>query len=470
MLITGLDTSQGLFLARAFKDVGCKVIGADELSSCRLPIPGWRTPVNHSPPGAFSTALHKFYYLPRQGTSTGSDFYGILRYVIKRERVSCWISCASGYQAIRERESAAKILDETGCRPVMLYGTVADRLRDNDQALNWLREELDLQAPQSHTVRSRDQAHRILSGSFGEKGSAKPKKPYLLRRISNASANGNNINSVDVQALERPISLPKRTTSETYETLSQLPVSPDSPFILTQDLVGKRYHTVALLVHNEVRLFVAYELLAPDSGYSGGLKSLPKDSAAGLAMLKYNQSFASRCSQPLTGHVTFEFAIEERATVLGTIGTLYATAVRAGASAALALLAGRELELVNCYLSAEHRHGAEVNGLGTQVGASVIVPAGPIGLFWGGYEVLRMINTVAALIFWQIGVQEAFARFEESGHRLAGRQWKDAIATVQDPLPAFWLYHVYWPLQLVAWAQGGRKWSKPELGSGDWVS
>jgi catechol O-methyltransferase len=38
--------------------------------------------------------------------------------------------------------------------------------------------------------------------------------------------------------------------------------------------------------------------------------------------------------------------------------------------------------------------------------------------------------------------------------------WKDGTFEVWDPWPAFWLYHVYWPVQFVLAVVQGKKWSR----------
>ncbi|KAG9590125.1 hypothetical protein KCU90_g14242, partial [Aureobasidium melanogenum] len=38
--------------------------------------------------------------------------------------------------------------------------------------------------------------------------------------------------------------------------------------------------------------------------------------------------------------------------------------------------------------------------------------------------------------------------------------WKDGTYEIWDPLPAWWLYHVYWPFQFAKSLVTGFKWSR----------
>jgi catechol O-methyltransferase len=41
--------------------------------------------------------------------------------------------------------------------------------------------------------------------------------------------------------------------------------------------------------------------------------------------------------------------------------------------------------------------------------------------------------------------------------------WKDGTYEVWAPLPAWWLYHVYWPFQLALALVTGKKWSRANV-------
>ncbi|KAK3044781.1 hypothetical protein LTS18_000367, partial [Coniosporium uncinatum] len=44
--------------------------------------------------------------------------------------------------------------------------------------------------------------------------------------------------------------------------------------------------------------------------------------------------------------------------------------------------------------------------------------------------------------------------------------WKDGTFEVQDPLPWFVLYHVYWPAQFVQSLRTGNWWSRVNVSTG----
>jgi hypothetical protein len=38
--------------------------------------------------------------------------------------------------------------------------------------------------------------------------------------------------------------------------------------------------------------------------------------------------------------------------------------------------------------------------------------------------------------------------------------WRDGTLTVEDPVPFFVLYHLYWPMKFVESLRTGKKWSR----------
>ncbi|OTA25637.1 hypothetical protein BTJ68_10976 [Hortaea werneckii EXF-2000] len=84
----------------------------------------------------------------------------------------------------------------------------------------------------------------------------------------------------------------------------------------------------------------------------------------------------------------------------------------------------------------------------------------PAKYYWIGHDLGSLVISPLLSLFSQEGpsfveVFESLLTFVE--HVL---WWRDGTFEIWDPLPAWWLYHIYWPYQFVKVALSGQKWSR----------
>lgn len=431
VLITGIGTTKGLALAREFHEAGHFVVGAD--------FEPYGIPVN----GRVSRAVDKFYLLPQPNGQDGTAYYiQELLKIIRLEGAELWISCSTIISAVEDGQAKEVIEKRSDCEVIQFHATTMTMLHDKHSFIQHTTS-IGLSAPQIHDVTSRAAVHSVLNKARS--------KQYIME--SNGTSD----------PIRRDMTLlPKRTVSETYNHVSRIPISPEKPWVLQQLIDGKKYCTYALVVNNEVQAFVACAGIEPQMHY----EALPEHSALGQAMLKYTQEFSVRSRSGMTGHLSFNFLVEKTSTENGIEKRLYPIQCNPRAHTAVVLFAGQGAELVRKYLGASNPicNGTMANGHLT----SVVLPQQPAKVYWIGQDLIALVLYPALLLLTR---HVRFSDFIRScciflKHIYC---WKDGVYEVWDPLPWWWLYHVYWPLQLVACILQGKKWSTINVGTNEVV-
>ena len=132
--------------------------------------------------------------------------------------------------------------------------------------------------PETHTVTSRAEVHRLLSqrAVSPQKGE---KKKYIL-------------NPVAIDDLTRMdlTPLPRRTLSETYHQVARTPISASNSWLLQQFIRGKGYCTDTLVVYGVIKSFVA----CPDLVMN--YESIAHKSPLNKSMLLFTKEFVARAS------------------------------------------------------------------------------------------------------------------------------------------------------------------------------
>ena len=430
VLVTGVGMSKGLTLARAFYLAGHNVIGADF------------QPHGIPPCGRFSRALRKFYALPKPNDTDGAAHYiNALLQIVQREKVDLWVSCSGVASAVEDGQAKEVLERKSNCRCIQFDVPTTSMLHEKDTFILET-QRLGLPVPETHNVTSRAAVHKILNES------PRTKKKYILKSTDVDDESRNNIMTV----------LPRRTLSETYSHISTVKIAQDKPWVLQEFVKGKEYCTHALIVNGEVKAFVACPSLELLMHY----EALPKDESLSKAMLLFTREFVRRSGGQWTGHLSFDFLVEERESEKGVDKGLVPIECNPRAHTAVVLFAGREVEMVEGYMSAvERKKRAIVNGFtnGDELEEEPVSPIGRLKYYWIGHDLITMV--VYPLLFFllrRITMSEylqGVAMFVE--HILL---WKDGTYELWDPLPAWWLYHVYWPGQFLACILRGKKWSR----------
>lgn len=454
VLITGIGTSKGLFLARSFYKAGHDVIGAD--------FEPYGVPVG----GRFSRSLRRFYNLAQPSAEDDFTFYlPDLLGIIQREKVDLWVNCSGRSSAVEDAQ-AKEIIERRSDCIVIQFGIALTRALEKKLDFIQRTRELGLPVPETHQVMSRTAVHKILHSP------AASRKKYIMKRFEDD----------DSFHPDKTI-LPRRTTSETYNHVSIIPISSSSPWVLQEYIRGQKYSTHALVIENVVKAFVA----CPSSENQMHYEALP-DSALTLAMRRFTQEFARRSPSGMTGHLSFEFMVQETVSEKGLESTLRALACNPRAYTAVILLANQSQALAEAYLSALRPWGPHINGNHVEkpnlldsddqptdvpdaetLNSSTIItspdhPHSP-KYYWIGHDIITLLflplfkrpSSVSILTY----ARNIITLLQ---HLLF---WNEAVFATWDPLPWWWFYHVYWPGAFLVSIWKGRRWSWVDVSMGD---
>lgn len=510
ILVTGVGMTKGLFLARTFYLEGHTVIGADFDASYSIPATG-----------RFSASIEKYVSLPRPSGEAGVAWYinALLR-TVQQENIDLWVSCSGVASAVEDGQAMEILSRRSKCKFIQFTAQDTGILNAKDSFIEKVKE-LGLPAPETHQVRSRDSVHQILhrttSSTNGtprtssESGSLAVDKTRQVRRTSRQFI----LKSVDMDDSAREAAadmtiLPRHTPSETYNFVANMNINEQKPWVLQQYVKGREYCTHALVVKGKVKAFVAcyssdlvmhYEALNKDDPLSQAMEQFTTTFAGLMGAVKFDPNglvspTVDETPGDFTGHLSFDFLVEQLASEKGVECSILPIECNPRAHTAVALFEGKEVEMTEAYLSALETPDGLTNGFHEvfvpdedathERGTIVRPPDHPKKVYWIGHD-LVVLGLLPLLILAQAFVQSSlsylsyipmadavFNRSPSPPLRAATRQaiydlaafaehvltWQDGTYTLWDPLPAWWLYQVYWPGLFLSAALEGKKWSR----------
>jgi hypothetical protein len=415
VLVTGVGMTKGLALARAFHAAGHRVIGADFSAAA---------------PGRFSRAVERFVRLPKPSTGAGAGaapYIEGLVAVIQEEKVDLWVSCSGVASAVEDGEAKEVVERTTPCRAVQ-FDVAATQMLHEKHTFIARTARLGLPVPETHTVTSRDAVEDALRR-------APSGRKYILKTIGvDDAARG------DIATL-----LPRDTPQETSRHLARLRISEAEPWILQQFVVGDEFCTHALVVRGHVRAFVA----CPSSELLMHYTALPPESALSRAMLAFTQTYAAEGGESFSGHLSFDFLVEDPTPTEPDEIVLYPIECNPRAHTAVCLFNGTP-EMVDGYLD------LLADGLGE---SEVVTPRFRHRYYWVGHDLVELVlSPLLEVVRLRASPVELARRWSVFLTHLM--TWKDGTFELWDPAPWFCLYHVYWPMQFLACLWSGRKWSR----------
>jgi hypothetical protein len=264
--------------------------------------------------------------------------------------------------------------------------------------------------------------------------------------------------------------LPRRTLSQTYQHISSIKVSKEEPWILQQYVTGEEYSTCSIIVDGEVKAFVA----CPAAQLALNYQALPTDTGVGKAMLNFTQAFVAKAGSSYTGHLTFTFLVEEKATETGIQQNILPVACNPQANTALILFARTRgsVDLVRAYMNALPPSADAINGYSgltypdySSVDVSFPHPTAPSVYFSGQDLVLLVLLPLLQLLTFRTGFMQFLQHcITFLNHILF---WREGTYELWDPLPWFWLYQVYIPVQLLSCIWTGRKWKRMDVSTSE---
>ena len=423
VLVTGIGMSKGLCLARMFYEAGHDVIGAD-VEPSGVPVSG-RT----------SRALKRSYRLSSPDPEAGAASYvHDLLAIVRREKVDLWVSCSGVASAIEDAQAKEVIERRTPCKAIQFLINLTDTLHAKHSFVQHTIS-LGLNVPDTHYVTSRAAVHKILNN-------APEGKRYILKNVG-----------VDDSSRGDLTLLPRPTLSETYQHVSGIDISPKNPWVLQVFIRGGEYCTHALIINGEVKAFVA----CPSSELLMHYEPLSSTSALSKAMLEFTQEYAGRTNDKMTGHLSFDFMVDERATANGVEMVVYPIECNPRAHTAVVLFNGRSQEMADAYLTALL---PEINGLPNgHTNHHIITPEQSRKYYWSGHDVVTLLlQPLYQLLTRRISLDEMLQNLHVLLRHLLF--WRDGTYELWDPLPWWWLYHVYWPGIFLAAIWQGKEWSR----------
>lgn len=417
ILVTGVGMTKGLCLARIFYEAGHDVTGADfSDQAC----------------GRYSVSLKAFYHLQKPTEITGSASYiqGLID-IITRNHIDLWVSCSGVASAVQDGEAKEIIEARTNCKAVQFNVKDTQILHEKHSFIERTAE-LGLTVPETHTITSQAQVEKIL-------GATAPEKKYIMKTIG----------MVDAARSDMTL-LPMSSMQATENYISQREISQKSQWILQQYLSGPEYCTHALVIRGIVKAFVA----CPSADILMHYEALPSDSALSRRMLDFTKTYAKAGGEDFTGHLSFDFMIEESAVKDPETAVLYPIECNPRAHTAVVLFNDDAQAMVDAYLSLLKSGDKRMSE-----DADPISPRSPQKYYWVGHDIFDLVLLpMISVLQREHSVLDLCRKYRIFLSH--GLLWKDGTYEIWDPLPWWWLYHVYWPLLFFSSFRAGRKWSR----------
>ncbi|KAF2765161.1 hypothetical protein EJ03DRAFT_331207 [Teratosphaeria nubilosa] len=441
ILVTGVGMTKGLALARIFYTAGHNVIGAD-----------FEHPYPPTAAGRTSRSLKAFYKLHRPGSGPEAQaaYTQSILDIVRKEKVHIWVSCSGVASAVEDGVAKEMVELVTDCKAVQFDVPTTKRLHEKHSFMDYTKS-VGLPIPETHTVTSQMAATHILAKA-GD-------KRFILKYIG----------TDDAVRADMTL-LPLSTQSQTKSHLAKLEISEERPWILQQYIRGPEFCTHALVIKGEVKAFVA----CPSSELLMHYRALPSDSALSRSMLRFTQEMALAAGSTFTGHLSFDFLVEHEdaekaARDKGRNVKIYPIECNPRAHTAVCLFNETHEMVEKGYMtllepkkqstpsSRKNSTGGTPNGLA----ADPIFPVTPTKkCYWIGHDLVALVLLPLLSLFTPegpsfAGVFEHVLEFLE--HVLF---WRDGTFESWDPVPAWWLYHVYWPTQFAMALLLRKKWSR----------
>ncbi|TDZ38933.1 hypothetical protein C8035_v006946 [Colletotrichum spinosum] len=432
VLVTGVGMTKGLALARLFHEAGHRVVGAD--------FSPWAC-------GSRSRALSAYHVLKKPGRGGADPYLDSVLRIVKAEGVDLWVSCSGVGSAIEDGIVKEVIEARTGCKAVQFDVARTETLHQKDSFMAYTRDVAGLEVPESHLITRRDDMIAALDKAAGLSHDAVDEKSKGKQKRFIVKAVGMNDRGRGDMTL-----LPLPTEKQTYDfinRLERLGMSDKEPWLLQEFIQGQEFCTHSLVVRGEVRAFVACRSAELLMHYV----ALPADSALSLAMLGFTKTQAASFGSSFTGHLSFDFIISDTDVAKAETCkpeelSLYPIECNPRAHTAVALFANTP-EMVEQYL-------AVVDGTPA---TEVVTPKRPAKYYWAGHDLFTLfVLPTLRLLLLRTTLMEYVGSVRRYVEHVA--YWKDGTFEAWDPLPAWWLYHVYWPLMFWDCIMSRRSWSR----------
>ena len=429
VLVTGVGMEKGLFLARLLYQGGCTIIGADF------------EPHNIPVCGRYSRALHRFYRLedPKGGTSEAGYIDQIIQ-IVREEDIDLWISCSGVSTAMEDAQLMERLEAETRCRAFQFNTKYTARLDSKFEFMK-LTQELGLEYPCWYGLQSEQDVGAVMAKILAD-DQERVRKQFIIK---NAGMDDKSRGSLPLVS----------TADEKHMrgVLQSLDFSPGACWIM-QELIegGEEFCTHSIIIDGRVRAFTA----SPSASVLLHYTQVDPREPLFRAMLHFTEDFAMRIYRQancFTGHLSFDFLVQSRATRSGVEKTIKPIECNPRCHTATVLFRGLEKEVTDTYLcvlpDASSRTPLVIPHLPSQVD----------GYFWVAHDLITLLLwPVAQVPLGSIPLRALLRDIREfCTHVLF---WKDPTFEWWDPIPFLALNHVYWPLRLAFARIHGLRWKQ----------
>lgn len=463
--------------------------------------------------GRVSRATSAFYRLTAPAGSNAQPYIDSLLSIIEREKVDLWISCSGVASAVEDGVARDEIVRVTRgrCKCVQFGEKETEMLHEKGQFMEAC-QTAGLQIPETHVVKSADEVDAVFAKYYnGMKKNAKPsgiangddqrhistrpeKKRFILKPLLVSDAF-----RADMTLL------PLADATKTHSHLDRLPMNSSTPFILQEFISGPEYCTHSLVVKGKVQSFVACESASILMHYT----ALPESSPLTQEMLTFTRTMAIRLQneaetrgEEFTGHLSFDFLVRREGVQRAECGErveIWPIECNPRTHTAVVLFEGEQgMKMVEDYLKMVGNEmetkkgmdgGAWWAGTGKKTSrksngaqksrteVDLIYPGKPKRYYWLPHDLVTfVILPLLSLLESFVSSSPPKARSERlrnarSGiqtflQRIPSREWKDATLDLWDPLPAWWLWHVFWPSKFAESIVKGSRWSAVNVSTG----
>jgi predicted ATP-grasp superfamily ATP-dependent carboligase len=422
ILVTGVSMTKGLTIARSLaQHTPHRIVGAD---------------ISSLSPGRFSNSIEKYYRLDTPHGDDAEPYVDAILSVISSESVDLWISCSSVVaavedgQVVRLAKASAKAKGRT-FEAIQFAEDVVEKFHEKDKFIDYMAS-LNLTIPESYRCTSANEALNVLLRAFDESNPLD--KKFLAKPIG-----------VDDKARNAMMTLlPFDDKEATRKYVKSLHISKSNPFQLQQFIKGKEYCTHALVIRGHIKAFTSCPSLELLMHY----EPLPAYSSLSQEMLKFTEKVAQDGGEGFTGHLSFDFLVED-----GDDVVLYPIECNPRAHTAVVLFDNTP-EMADAYLSIFSDAITDFNK------STPVYPRAPTkSYFWVGHDLVTYgILPVLDVLSGQGNWADAVAGLKQLGQHLM--YWKDGTLTMADPVPFWVLYHAYWPMKFVESLRRGKAWSR----------
>ncbi|KKY16735.1 putative o-methyltransferase family 3 [Diplodia seriata] len=428
ILVTGVSMTKALVLTRLLHahNPSHRIIGADfHPLAC----------------GRVSRSLSRFYVLsPPTAAGNAEPYITSLLHIIEAERCALWISCSGVASALEDGVAAEIVAKRTRCRVVQFGVADVRDLHEKDAFMERTRQ-LGLRVPETRRVESADAMLTVLRRCVGLSDRRREMEGGHSRKFIAKSVGMDDKSRGDLTLL------PRATERKTREHVARLSVSKERPWIVQEFVRGREFCTHALVVRGRVRAFVA----CPSAELLMHYRALPADAPLSRAMLAFTEKQAEPGGEGFTGHLSFDFLVKNEDVEKTNPETIALFPIECNPRAHTAdVLFKGSTELADEYLTVLRDD---------QSTRDIVTPKEPAKYYWIGHDLVQLVLLpVLSMLTGQASVGETAKSIGEFLEHIL--LWKDGTFDLWDPLPWWWLYHVYWPMQFVNSIRTGRKWSR----------